>query len=156
MKRFVLLFLLLVLPARAAELTPVLMSNGVAKMVCDGQSHEVHDTWFPANKEIVSAYLFANLITPSSYGADVVIWSNAYGNNYPPNYANGPSSQWGSIADLHLLPTWLGGGRQGESYRSFQPDGIRINTTNTVKVIYICWGGGTIEIYAQIWVRDAN
>jgi hypothetical protein len=142
------------LPAHAAGLTPILVSNGTSFMTCDGISRTMNTTPL-GGKEVVAAYLFGNLITPSGYGADVVMHSPTYEANYPPPYTGGPSSQWGAIGDLHIFsqPAGHSGGRQGESYRSFQPDGVVIN--DHVQIIAICWGGGTLEIYAQIWVRDA-
>lgn len=146
--------LLAACPARGADLTPVLISNGTAFMSCDGVSRAMNTT--PLNgKQVVATYLFGNLITPSGYGADVVLHSPSYGSDYPPPYTGGPSSRWGALGDLHIFsqPAGHTGGRQGESYRSYQPDGITIN--DHVQIIAICWGGGTLEIYAQVWVRAA-
>lgn len=130
-----------------ASLIPILMSNGEAKTPCDGQFHDVGSLYLNC-KTVVKSYLFCNLITPSSYGADIVIHSPAYWNLQP------PQSNWGTLGDLHIFsqPNGHTGGRQGEAERDFQPDGIDITDWVTVKAIG--WGGGTMEIYAQIWVRE--
>jgi len=139
----------------AANLTPILISNGEARMVCDGQFRFM-STAPMTGKQVVASYLFANLLTDSGYGLDIILWSPSYWSNYPPPYEKGPSSQWGSIGDLHIFsrPDGHTGGRQGERYMSFQPDGILIN--DHIQLVAICWGGGTAEIYAQVWVRDVE
>lgn len=146
MMRCILFFLLIALPVKAAELTPILMANGEAKMVCDGQMRQMNSVQL-TNQTVVQSYLFGNLVTPAGYGADVVIWSDAYGGRHP-------QAQWGTLGDLHIYsqPRGHTGGRQGEFERSFQPDGITI--TGWVHILAVCWGGGTLETYAQIWVRD--
>ena len=130
--------------AFAQSLTPILMSNGEAKIVCDGQSRWMNNVRL-VNKHIVKVYLFGNLVTAPGYGADVVIWSEAYGQLHP-------LSKWGTIGDLHMFPHTLGGGRQGEMDRTFPGDGIYI-PDNEVFLNVVCWGGGTLELYAQIWVK---
>lgn len=135
-------------------LTPILVNNGAAKIPCDGQVYRGWTTPL-SNKIIVGAYLFGNLLTNPSSGADIVLWSPSYGGNYPPPYQDGPSSQWGAICDLHTFsqPAGHTGGRQGEFERWFPAgDGILVN--DYVELIVIGWGGGTVEVYALIFVRD--
>lgn len=138
---------------RAAELTPILLSNGEALLVCDAQMRFIYNAPL-VNKQVVATYLFGNLITADDRGADIFIWSSSYSDRYPAPYPGGPSSQWGSLGDLKTFNRPAGStmaGRQGESYRSFQPDGVTIN--GDVQLVYICWGGGTLELYAEIYVR---
>jgi len=141
--------------ASAANLTPILLNNGEGKITCDGVMRFMNTAPL-TNKQVVASYLFGNLITASGSGADIILWSPSYGADYPPPYTDGPSSQWGPIGDLHIFsqPAGHTGGRQGESYRSFQPDGILIN--DYVQLAVVCWGGGTLELYAVIYVRDAT
>ena len=137
-KALILALAILCAPVHGQGLTPILMANGEDKMVCDGVMRFMYTTPL-VNKTIVKAYLFGNLVTHTSYGADVVLWSPAYGG-------------WGPIADLHIFPATVGGGRLGDRERSYSPDGIYIADSH-VQVAAVCWGGGTLEIYAAIWVK---
>lgn len=136
-------------------ITPILVSNGLAKLPCDNAGHFIYTTPL-VNKTIIGSYLFANLLTDPSAGADIVLWSPAYGAEYPPPWVDGPSSQFGTIGDLHTFsqPAGHTGGRQGQSERWF-PAGTGIHIANdVVQIVYICAGLGTVEIYALLWVID--
>lgn len=150
----VLAALIFIVPARAGEVYPILVSNGEDFIPCDGQ---FYTGWTVplSGQQVVASYMSGNLLTDPGFGADVILHSPSYGFAYPQPYENGPSSQWGSIGELHIFsqPNGHTGGRQGDRYMSFQPDGITIN--DYVQLVIICWGGGTLELYAQIWVRDA-
>jgi hypothetical protein len=140
-------------PVQGESLTPILLSNGVDKLPCDGQ---MRFGWTAPlqGKTVVGTYLFGNLVTDPGHGADVVLWSPSYGGLYPPPWPNGASSQWGTVGDLHIFaqPAGHSGGRQGQSERWFPSgDGVLIN--DFVQIAYVCWGGGTLELYAQIWVK---
>lgn len=141
-------------PVYAANLTPILVSNGELFIPCDGTMRFMFTTPL-SNKQVVGVYMFGNLKTASGYGADVVLWSPSYGSLYPQPYTDGPSSQWAPLGDLHIFsqPAGHTGGRQGESYRSFGNDGVLIN--DHVQAAVVCWGGGTLELYIAIYVRDA-
>jgi hypothetical protein len=148
MRPFLSLFALLGLlatPSLAGEVTPLLVANGEAKMACDGQMRFMYTTPI-IGQQVVGTYLFGNLVTHPNYGADVVLWSPDYGTRHP-------QAKWGPLGDLHIFsrPDGHAGGRQGERERWFQPDGVTINSY--VQVAAVCWGGGTLEIYAVVWVR---
>lgn len=139
-----------------SNITPILVNNGVTPIACDGVMHFGWNTPL-TNKLVIGAYLFGNLITDPSVGADVILWSASYENNYPPPYQGGPSSQWGSIADLHIFSApagKTGNARQGVSERWF-PAGSGILINGDVQLAVIGWGGGTLECYAEIFVVDA-
>lgn len=136
------------------HLAPVLLLNGEARTPCDGKFHRLGK--MPMSGQLIKAvYVFCNLVTPGDKGADIIMWSPSYGKAYPPPYAGGPSSQWASIADLHIFsrPAGHTGGRQGESWRSYSPDGILIR--DYIEVIAIGWGGGTMEIYSTVYVGQS-
>lgn len=151
-----LLLLAIAPPTRAQAITPILVSNGEAKIQCSGTMGFGWTTPL-SNKRVVGSYLFANLVTDPARGADITLWSPSYGTAYPPPYTGGPSSQWASINDLHILaqPAGHTGGRQGERERMF-PAGTGIVINDYVQISVNCWGGGTIEIYAVLYVVDVE
>lgn len=134
---------------------PILINNGVARLTCDGTFRFINTAPL-AGKYVVGTYLFGNLLTAPTHGADVILWSPSYGGRYPPPYTGAPSSRWGALGNLHIFsqPAGHSGGRQGDRERWFPAPGVRIN--DHVQLVVICWGGGTIEVYAQIFVRDAQ
>lgn len=142
-------------PVQAARLIPILISNGEDFMACDGVPRNSFSTHLDGLM-VVQTYMFGNLLTPSSSGADVVLYSSSYYGLHP---QSGPSPEDGQegpgvLGDLHLFsqPVGLAGGRQGERTMNFSPDGVYID--GFIHAWYICFGGGTLELYIQIWARE--
>jgi hypothetical protein len=126
-------------PASAANLQPILMADGNNAVTCDGQWRWMFSVTL-SKKVVVGSYLFANLVTDPKRGADLVIWSPVYGGA-------------GTLGDLHVLPAQVGGGRIGDRERWF-PAGDGVAVDGPVHVGAACWGGGHMEVYAEIWVKD--
>lgn len=133
-----------------AGLCPVLVSNGEERIPCDGVMRFKYRMRF-GGQQIRAVYMFGNLITSAGHGADVILWSPSYGASYPGGPGQ-PSSKWAPIGDLHIFsrPDGHTGGRQGESWRNYSPDGIQINDYTEAAVIG--WGGGTLELYIAVYV----
>jgi hypothetical protein len=147
MRSIVLALLLFSSAAQAQYLTPILMSNGEDVVRCDGTFKYLYRMHL-RNVVVVKSYLFGNLITHQDYGADVVIRST---DSYP---LINPEHGFGTIGDLHLFDfVRPGGARQGQYMMDLTP-GVLIN--GTIEVAAICWGGGTLELYAMLWVKQAN
>lgn len=136
------ILLLLALPAAGSgyHLQTIMMSNGEQYIPCDGYFRDLYPTRL-VGKTVHKVYLFANLVTDPTKGADIVI----------------RSSEHNPIGDLHLFNHFFNQGahkgwRQGQYERDFGLNGIYI-ADDTLHITVICWGGGSIEVFGVIWVR---
>ena len=127
---------LMVTPAHASQIRPILVENGSVTVPCDGEFY-----WTPAKQvyaNVAKVFLFVSMSPNGVNGLDAILWSPAYGG-------------WGALADVHLMGVTPSQAIQGQMERTFSPDRVWVST---VQAGIICWGGGQALVYAEVFVED--